>query len=157
MEMEKVSGKPRRLEDDVIERNQSIVKATVKQKLLPIMRDLAPLSTGQDSVASRQRQSVTTSAFTEDVSELFTNGQSTAPAQATPGSLHEDVIDADLERWFRDPSLLQPAEDGLESVLLFWKRQSKSTAYRFLSSVARIIFACPTRLRDQSEDGHILS
>ncbi|OWZ04623.1 hypothetical protein PHMEG_00023442 [Phytophthora megakarya] len=81
--------------------------------------------------------------FTEDVSELFTNIQATVPVTSSPQLLHENVIDAELERWFRDPSLLQPVENGLESALHFWMRQQKSATYRVLPSVARVVFACP--------------
>ncbi|KAE9090941.1 hypothetical protein PF006_g25040 [Phytophthora fragariae] len=52
-------------------------------------------------------------------------------------------MDEELERWFRDPSLLQATAKGPESVLHFWKRQQESGTYRFLPSAARIVFAVP--------------
>ncbi|OWY92262.1 hypothetical protein PHMEG_00038807 [Phytophthora megakarya] len=112
MEMVKTCEKLRRLEDDVIERNQSIVKSTVKQKLRAIMRDLTPPRLQQGDVDSQRTQVVHANPCTEDVSEFFTNIQAKVPVASSPQLLHEDVIDTELARLFRDSSLPQPVEDG---------------------------------------------
>ncbi|GMF46760.1 unnamed protein product [Phytophthora fragariaefolia] len=81
-------------------------------------------------------------AFSEDLSELF-DFPTMTPEPMAPRLLHEEVIDDELEHWFRDLSLLQPTAEGPERELHFWKRQQESGNYRYLSSVARIIFAVP--------------
>ncbi|EGZ25853.1 hypothetical protein PHYSODRAFT_326819 [Phytophthora sojae] len=140
MEMVKTCGKLRRLDDDVIRRNQSVVKPTVKQKLRSIMRDLAPPCTEQINISPQQIPGYVSDAFSDDLSELF-NIRTIAAEPATPQLLHEEVMDEELERWFRDPSLLQATAKGPESVLHVWKRQQESGTYRFLPSAARIVFA----------------
>ncbi|KAE8954799.1 hypothetical protein PF011_g31984, partial [Phytophthora fragariae] len=111
MEMVKTCGKLRRLDDDVIRRNQSVVKSTVKQKLRSIMRDLAPPCTEQINISPQQIPGYVSDAFSDDLSELF-NIRTIAAEPATPQLLHEEVVDEELERWFRDPSLLQAMAKG---------------------------------------------
>ncbi|KAG1684765.1 hypothetical protein DVH05_010546 [Phytophthora capsici] len=60
-----------------------------------------------------------------------------------PHLRQEKLIDEELERWFRDPALIQADGERPESVLQFWKRQHGLGTYRFLPSVVRIVFAVP--------------
>ncbi|GLE08302.1 hypothetical protein PINS_up019353 [Pythium insidiosum] len=80
-------------------------------------------------------------ALSEELVELF--GCVNEPAVTI--DIHEGQIDEELQRWRVEPSALMKHPDGSqENVLDFWRRQSESNNYKYLSRLARMVFALPS-------------
>ena len=84
------------------------------------------------------------SVFSEDLMEMFQVPVQPAQREAQGREqVRERRIQEELDRWLNDSATLCRVDGKMETVLDFWRRQEQDKHYKYLPSVARIVFAVP--------------
>ena len=126
----------------IVERNVSAVKTAVCDRVRKLMLTVVVKEKPKERERAPPR-----AVFSEELMEMF--AAAPAPPPAAQEAIQVGRADEELERWIEAEIALNTvasgtSEETTESILEFWRRQSKSSNYSLLPMVARIVFAVPT-------------
>ncbi|KAG7388063.1 hypothetical protein PHYPSEUDO_013182 [Phytophthora pseudosyringae] len=143
---------------------RNVVIRRIKDKMIVVANENQTRSTDgltQSEEVATNTQTMPTNVFSADIMRAFTIQQHRPPINTH--SVLQARIDDEIDSWFADRGGLETRSgtSTLESVLEYWKRQHESNNYRYLPTVARMIFAVPSSSaqieRDFGKNGQFVS